>query len=93
MLTVVQAEELEGSSITINTCHPGNPSSVLSRNLGFGGAASPEESARTPVMLARGELGAGVTGRFFAYGSEVPCEFSKDRDALRQLYEICRQYG
>ncbi len=93
MLTVVQAEKLEGSGITVNACHPGNPSSVLSRNLGFGGAASPGESARTPVMLALGELGADVTGRFFAYGSEVPCEFSKDRDAIRRLYEICEQYG
>ena len=93
MLTVVQAEKLEGSGITVNACHPGNPSSVLSRNLGFGGAASPDESARTPVMLALGELGADVTGRFFAYGAEVPCEFSKDRDAIRRLYEICKQYG
>jgi retinol dehydrogenase-12 len=92
MLTVAQAEELEGSGITVNACHPGNPSSVLSRSLGFGGAESPEGSARTPVMLALGELGADVTGRFFAYGAEVPCEFSKDRDAIRRLYEICKQY-
>jgi retinol dehydrogenase-13 len=92
MLTVAQAEELEGSGITVNACHPGNPSSVLSRSLGFGGAESPEGSARTPVMLALGELGADVTGRFFAYGAEVPCELSKDRDAIRRLYEICKQY-
>ena len=92
MLTVAQAEELAEAGIVVNACHPGNPSSVLSRNLGFGGAASPDESARTPVMLALGELGADVTGRFFAYGSEVPCEFAKDRDAIRRLQEICRQY-
>lgn len=92
MLTVAQAEELAEAGIVVNACHPGNPSSVLSRNLGFGGAASPDESARTPVMLALGELGTDVTGGFFAYGSEVACEFAKDRDAIRRLYEICRQY-
>ena len=58
MLTVAQAEELAEAGVVVNACHPGNPSSVLSRNLGFGGAASPDESARTPVMLAPGELGA-----------------------------------
>lgn len=47
MITVVQAEELAGSGITVNSCHPGNPSSVLSRNLGFGGSESPDDSART----------------------------------------------
>jgi NAD(P)-dependent dehydrogenase (short-subunit alcohol dehydrogenase family) len=92
MLTVVQAEELAEAGIVVNACHPGNPSSVLSRSLGFGGVASPDESARTPVMLALGELGADVTGQFFAYGSEVACEFAKDRDAIYRLQEICRQY-
>ncbi len=46
-----------------------------------------------PVMLALGELRPDVTGRFFAYGSEVTCEFAKDRDAIRRLYEICQQYS
>ena len=91
MLTVMQAEELAEAGIVVNACHPGNPSSVLSRNLGFGGAASPDDSARTPVMLALGELGANVTGQFFAYGSEVPCEFAKDRDSIRRLHELHKQ--
>ena len=37
MLTVMQAEELAEAGISVNACHPGNPSSVLSRSLGFGG--------------------------------------------------------
>ncbi len=93
MVTVMQAEELVDTGITVNSCHPGNPCSVLSRNLGFGGAQSPDDSARTPVMLARGELGAGVNGRNFAQGSEAPCEFAKDRNSVRRLYEICQRYN
>lgn len=93
MLTVVQAEELAGSGITVHACHPGNPSSVLSRNLGFGGAQSAHDSARTPVMLARGDLGAGTSGRYFARGAEAPCAFGRDRDRARQLHETCRRYA
>ncbi len=93
MLTVKQAQELAASGITVNSCHPGNPSSLLSRNLGFGGAQSPDDSARTPVMLARGELGSGVTGRYFADRAEARCEFSQDWDGIERLYEICQKYS
>lgn len=44
------------------------------------------------VMLARGELGSGLTGRYFANGSEVSCEFARDRDGIERLYEICQSY-
>lgn len=93
MNTVKQAEEFAAAGITVNSCHPGNPSSILSRNLGFGGAQSPDDSARTPVMLALDKLGAGLTGRYFAGGSEVSCDFAKDRASVKRLYEICHQYN
>jgi len=93
MITVMQAEALAGAGITVNACHPGDPTSVLSRNLGFGSAQSPEDAARTPVALARGELGAGVTGRYFEHGREARCRFGEDRDAVERLYGICKEYG
>lgn len=92
MLTVAQAKRLEGAGITVNACHPGDPSSALSRNLGFGGSQTPEEAARTPVMLARGELGAGTTGRYFEHGHEASCRFAKDRAGIERLYELCLAY-
>ncbi len=92
MLTVALAGRLEPRGIAVNACHPGDPSSVLSRNLGFGGSQSPEDAARTPVMLARGELGADTTGRYFEYGREAPCRFASDRGAIERLYEICAGY-
>ncbi|NIM73299.1 MAG: SDR family NAD(P)-dependent oxidoreductase [Gammaproteobacteria bacterium] len=93
MLTVALAERLAGRGISVNACHPGDPSSVLSRNLGFGGSQSPEEAARTPVMLARGELGADLTGRYFEHGREANCRFAADREAVERLYAVCGGYG
>jgi NAD(P)-dependent dehydrogenase (short-subunit alcohol dehydrogenase family) len=92
MLTVAQAERLTDHGIAINACHPGNPSSGLTRDLGFGGHQSAEDAARTPVMLARGELGAGVTGRYFDRGREARCRFSEDKASVERLDAICRGY-
>ncbi len=92
MLTVALAERMASRGITINACHPGDPSSLLSRNLGFSGSQTPEDAARTPVMLARGELGADATGHYFEHGREARCRFAEDRDDIEQLYEICLKY-
>ena len=92
MLTVALAERLENAGITVNACHPGDPSSVLSRNLGFGGSQAPRDAAHTPVMLARGQLGAGVTGRYFEHGGETRCRFAGDKNGIERLYEVCLGY-
>ena len=65
---------------------------MLSRNLGFGNAQTPEDAARTPVMLARGELGATTTGRYFERGREARCQFAADSDSIERLYAICHGY-
>lgn len=92
MLTMAQSERLANYGIVVNACHPGNPSSALTDDLGFGGSQSPEDAAHTPVMLARGKLGAGMTGRYFDRGREARCHFSTDRAAVERLYTICRGY-
>ena len=92
MLTVALAERLENAGITVNACHPGDPSSILSRNLGFGGSQAPRDAAHTPVMLARGELGTGITGRYFEHGSETRCQFAGDRKGIERLYALCLAY-
>lgn len=92
MLTVAQAERLADAGIRVNACHPGDARSTLSGNLGFGGSESPEQAARTPVMLARGELGATTSGRYFEQGREARCRFVRDRDSVQRLYEICQSY-
>lgn len=93
MLTVAVAERLAQRGIAVNACHPGDPSSALSRNLGFGGSQRPEDAARTPVMLARGELGADATGHYFEHGREARCRFAGDRGSIEQLYDVCLRYA
>ena len=92
MLTVIQAEQLQDADINVNACHPGDPSSVLSRNLGFGSPESAESAARTPVMLALGELGNNSSGGYFEHGKEKRCTFAVNRGDVERLYEICRSY-
>jgi NAD(P)-dependent dehydrogenase (short-subunit alcohol dehydrogenase family) len=92
MLTVALADSLAKRGITVNACHPGDPASALSRNLGFSGSQTPEDAARTPVMLARGELGAGNTGRYFEHGREARCGFAQNKEGIARLYDICLGY-
>lgn len=93
MLTVAQAARLSDDGISVNACHPGNPLSGLTNDLGTGGYQSPADAARTPVMLARGEIGASISGRYFDHGREARCQFAGDRAGVERLDAICRRYG
>lgn len=92
MLTVSFAERLAPLGITVNACHPGDARSKLSEGLGFGGHATPEEAAATPVWLARGEVGGDKTGRYFAHLQEEPDEFAGDSSFVEELHRICESY-
>lgn len=92
MLTVAFAERFQGAGVTVNVCHPGDVSSTLSNNLGFGGSQSPDAGARTPVWLATGKEGGEQTGRYFERERGVACRFAGDRQAIEKLYEICAAY-
>lgn len=93
MLSAALAGEMAARGISIHACHPGDPASTLSRNLGFSGSQSPQQAARTPVMLARGELGAGTTGRYFEHGRESACRFCDNKEQVERLYQVCRAYA
>jgi NAD(P)-dependent dehydrogenase (short-subunit alcohol dehydrogenase family) len=82
MLTVALAERL----------NPGDVSSKLSNNLGFGGSQSPDEGARTPVWLATDPVGQQETGQYFERMQPVTCRFGADRQAVEQLYQLCLAY-
>jgi NAD(P)-dependent dehydrogenase (short-subunit alcohol dehydrogenase family) len=93
MLTVAFAEKLNAFNITVVSCHPGDVNSKLSNDLGFGGHESPDEGASTPVWLSTVELDALSTGTYYARGRMASCEFSKNRNSIHTLYEICNRYS
>ncbi len=92
MLTAAFARRLQPYGVTVNACHPGDVSSTLSNNLGFGGHESPDEGGRNPVWLATAESGQKVTGRYFEHMQEVRCPFVADRDAVESIYRVCETY-
>jgi NAD(P)-dependent dehydrogenase (short-subunit alcohol dehydrogenase family) len=89
MLTVAFANRLKGKGITVNACHPGDVSSKLSNNLGYGGHESPDQGADTPVWLGISDEMGGITGRYYEGRREVGCRFGGDLDGVERLYGVC----
>jgi NAD(P)-dependent dehydrogenase (short-subunit alcohol dehydrogenase family) len=92
MLTVAFAKRWPASQITVNACHPGDASSVLSNALGYGGRETPEEAADTPGWLATDSSVAGISGGYFAKRKQRVCEFASDPKAIAALDTICANY-
>jgi NAD(P)-dependent dehydrogenase (short-subunit alcohol dehydrogenase family) len=93
MLSVAFSEKLEPFHIAVNACHPGDVNSTLSNNLGFGGHETPDQGAETPVWLATHPIGQQKTGQYYEYRRESDCTFSRDRQVVKALYEICANYS
>jgi NAD(P)-dependent dehydrogenase (short-subunit alcohol dehydrogenase family) len=89
MLTVAHAEILKPHCIAVNACHPGDVNSKLSNAFGFGGHESPEEGAATPLYLALSDEIKDLTGLYYEHLKPVACQFSKDRNAVQKLYNLC----
>jgi len=65
MLSTYSSSLLAPDGIKVNACHPGEVSSKLSNDLGFGGHESPSQGAATPVWLAVSEDISNITGKYF----------------------------
>jgi retinol dehydrogenase 12 len=92
MLTVTFAKRLQSHGIAVLAAHPGDVNSKLSNNLGYGGMATPEEGAATPLFCALSPGLKGVSGKYYENQSETPCKFARDLDAVERLWEICDGY-
>jgi NAD(P)-dependent dehydrogenase (short-subunit alcohol dehydrogenase family) len=91
---------LNGAGVTANTLHPGFVRTGLPTKhalwplrlfigLGFMTGMSPEEGARTSVMLASDPELKAVSGRYFNVGRmERSSTRSYDEDAARRLWEV-----
>lgn len=91
MLTVAFAEKFRKDGIAVNACHPGEVNSPLSNSLGFSGAHTPDQGAKTPAWLATSDV--PYTGKWFENLEEQPCRFSGDQAAIEKLYEICESFS
>lgn len=92
MLSVAFAERLKPKGITVNVCHPGDVQSTLASNLGYGGHETPEQGAATPVWLATSDEVEGITGKYFEHLRESSCSFSRDKEKVEKLFQICDAY-
>ena len=92
MLTVAFAQRLREHGVTVNACHPGDVSSSLSNDLGFGGHESPHEGARTPAWLATDAIGQLETGKYFEHLQMRRCRFGEDSVMVEALYQACLAY-
>ncbi|MBC8497054.1 MAG: SDR family NAD(P)-dependent oxidoreductase [Anaerolineales bacterium] len=93
MLTVAFAERLKDVEISVNACHPGDVSSTLSNDLGFGGHESPDQGAATPVWLATESIGIEKTGKYFSHSREERCHFGENKQAVEELFQACSKYA
>jgi NAD(P)-dependent dehydrogenase (short-subunit alcohol dehydrogenase family) len=66
-LTLILADDLEGTGITVNAIHPGWVKSDMG---GWSAPRSAEEGADTAVWLAL-QLDSGPTGKFFMDREEI----------------------
>jgi NAD(P)-dependent dehydrogenase (short-subunit alcohol dehydrogenase family) len=92
MLTVAFAQRLREHGVTVNACHPGDVSSNVSNNLGFGGSDSPYDGARTPAWLATDAIGQRESGKYFERMQMQRCRFGEDSEMVEALYRACLGY-
>ena len=81
------AARLQGTGITVNALHSGVIGTKLLHTM-FGGGASPEEGARTPVYLAESSEVEDISGRYFRGTSPAPSPvLHGGRTDARRLWE------
>lgn len=97
LLTWALARRLEPDHVTVNAMAPGLVlETALYRDLtpeARGdleqyGPRSLDDGTETAVWLATSADVAGITGKFFELGAEIPCEF-RDEDSEDRLWDIC----
>jgi NAD(P)-dependent dehydrogenase (short-subunit alcohol dehydrogenase family) len=96
MLTSVWSDCL---SATINSCHPGDPCTTLSRALGYNLWSPPpsrtmiESQGTIPFLCGFGTPSVAVTGKWFDGGkSQSPCRFAGMTREAQELHEICESF-
>lgn len=93
MLTAHFADAWQAKGLVVVSCHPGDVNSKLSNNLGFGGSTSADQGAETPVWLASASDAEVKPGLFYSRRRAEPCEFGRDKAAVKRLADLCAGYS
>ena len=98
LFTYELARRMQGTGITTNALHPGVVATSFFRNALFSAAKraligiftiTPEEGARTSLLLATSPELEGVSGRYFARERELRSSpASYDEETARRLWEM-----
>jgi NAD(P)-dependent dehydrogenase (short-subunit alcohol dehydrogenase family) len=92
MLTASFAKRLSPHGIAVFAAHPGDVNSKLSNSLGYGGWASPEEGADTPLFCALESSLKGITAKYFENRRQTFCPFMDNEEDAEKLHEICSKF-
>jgi len=93
LLTVSWAERLPG--VLVNACHPGDPCTKLSRQLGYNLHATRDCSiCKSPVYLATTDDDIGTGGWFESNCRKLKCRFASSSftKVRAQLFNICESF-
>jgi NAD(P)-dependent dehydrogenase (short-subunit alcohol dehydrogenase family) len=97
MLTAVWADKLPGSKV--NSCHPGDPCTTLSKDLGYNLWAPPPTRSmiekETPIPFLCGYAGnLQATAGWYQGRSETGQRdrFMSDKKKAQELFDICETY-
>ncbi len=93
LMSFLLADEWMESGISVNACHPGEVSSRLSNNLGFGGSTSPEDGADTPAWLAADPEAKGINGKWVSSRTAVTEEFATDTNLMIGLWQLFHHFN
>ena len=102
MLTKIWSEKLVQNAF-VNSCHPGDPCTTLSRALGYNlWASAPsrnmvEEGSPIPHLCGFGSSPLTTTGGWYDGGGRSPspmrCRFSLMKSDIQRLYDICDSFA
>lgn len=103
VLTAAWSDVLfESTGTKVNSCHPGDPCTTLSKDLGYNLWASPpskrmiESDGTIPFLCGYGKTQLTATGGWSDGGGDsrqpAPCRFMQRKSDAKKLFDICERY-
>ena len=93
MLNYIWSIKLKKFGILVNSCHPGDPCTTLSKSLGYNLYATKNcDVCKSPVFLAV-DTNVNTTGGWYESDCKRrKCRFSQNKQLAQQLFNICETF-